>query len=643
VPDTPWSFEERNPRSMRRDPFEAEFFTGEEETEDVFGRTDALVRESIQNSLDARADGETVVVRFAISADDEALSHTASVPYVSGLIEHLDALGNDHVNSHCHPPMTYLVIEDFGTNGLCGDPARTSDPPHTTDDPESFYWFWRNVGRSGKSGTDRGRWGLGKTVFPATSRINALFGLTKRRSDGKKLLMGQAITRIHSLNGSEYEPEGFFHDPSESGQVQLPFEDSQAIADFERAFRLRRANTPGLSVVVPYPFDRVNPVEILRSVIVHYFWPILKGDLEVEVTGPGAEDVRLTCSTIRHEAARLEWKGRRADKKHAPPPFDFAAWAITQQTVGIQAVLNIAGEHRVPDWHEPLIPQPLLEQLQDAFEGFSPIAVRVPMTLEKKSGGFVRTHFDVFVQRDSTLDKGEDHFIRGGMTISKIATLSGHRGTRGLVVVEHKELSKLLGDAEGPAHTEWGTGETRPERDYVKWKKRVSFVKNSLVRLISLISPPPQGLDEDWLVDIFAIAEPDPDPVRRRRRRIVVNPPPPPPPPPPTIKLFEVVKTSGGFRIHPAPGATGTPNAIEVRVAYDMPDGNPLAYYSPFDFVFDEGNTGDLHFSHRGVSFEHRERNHLVLSIEAPDFDLEVSGFRTVSGDLFIRAQELRE
>src|SRR5262245_17230719 len=137
----PWSFETRNPRSMKRDPFEAEFFTGEEENEEIYGRTDALVREAIQNSLDARYNDSIVRVRFSLSTPEQALSPAAAKPYLSGLIEHLSAMGNECVSARQRSqPMHFLVVEDSGTKGLRGDPARTTDPPRqVSDDSESFY------------------------------------------------------------------------------------------------------------------------------------------------------------------------------------------------------------------------------------------------------------------------------------------------------------------------------------------------------------------------------------------------------------------------------------------------------------------------------------------------------------------------
>lgn len=100
-------------------------------------------------------------MRFAISNDAQTLSSKDSAIYLSGLAEHLDEVKNEVVNKNSPAPsMPFLVYEDFGTRGLCGDPTRTRDPASGSTDQEDFYWFWWNVGRSGKSGADRGRWGL---------------------------------------------------------------------------------------------------------------------------------------------------------------------------------------------------------------------------------------------------------------------------------------------------------------------------------------------------------------------------------------------------------------------------------------------------------------------------------------------------
>ncbi len=638
----PWTFEEHSPKAMNRNPIEAEFFTGEEDSEEVYGRTDALVRETIQNSLDARDDTHDGPVRvtFAISKNEEIVPSGDAEPYLRGLIEHLDSLGNTLVNKNAGVPnMPFLTIEDFGTRGLCGDYSFNGIDAPDDGEHHDFYWFWRNVGRSGKGGTDRGRWGLGKTVFPSTSRINTLFGLTQRSSDGKHALMGQAITRMHAIDGKTFVPEGFYCDPHRSDELQMPIEDTDIIASFSKVFRLDRGDESGLSIVVPYPFERIRSLEILRTVIVHFFYPIQRGDLVVAVSGPDIDSTEVTAETIRDVANKLEWSGSPKDKKHAPPPFSLADWAIERQSTNTMFRLNEPSGDKVPTWGEHQFDPSVLSDLQRIFDNGERIALRVPMTVLKKGKVVEETYFDVFIERDSDLTRSDDHFVREGMTISKISTLAGIRGIRGLLVVEDKTLSALLGDAEGPAHTEWGTGEARPDETYDKWKRRVTFVRNSIAKLLTILAPPPEGLDEDWLQDIFSIEDPKSKGAKKRKkkRRSVDPPPPPEPDPEPSPPMFTMPDCRDGFRIAGTGSDGRTPSRIVVRVAYDIPDGNPFGLWSPFDFKFDEGKTDPLKFSHRGLSFEKRSGNRLVILPQAPDFDLQVTGFDT-NRDVIVKA-----
>ena len=62
-----------------------------------------------------------------------------------------------------------------------------------------IFYFWRNRGRSKKSEDSRGRWGLGKLVFPHSSQINTFFGLTKRDDDKESYLMGTADLKFTSM------------------------------------------------------------------------------------------------------------------------------------------------------------------------------------------------------------------------------------------------------------------------------------------------------------------------------------------------------------------------------------------------------------------------------------------------------------
>src|SRR5690606_6223113 len=116
--------------------------------------------------------------------------------------------------------------------GLCGDVMRATDPPPDHTKREDFFWFWRNIGRSGKTDDDLGRWGLGKTVYRAASRVGCMLGLTVRQEDHRRLLMGQAVLRLHRHEGVEYAPEGFWCSCSDEEHVPVPIDSKQELDQF---------------------------------------------------------------------------------------------------------------------------------------------------------------------------------------------------------------------------------------------------------------------------------------------------------------------------------------------------------------------------------------------------------------------------
>jgi hypothetical protein len=76
-----------NKGEMNVDPIEGEFFS----TEALGSLSDALIREAIQNSLDAAIPGEQVKVVITFSSSDQSLSPLKSEQYLRGLTSHLEA------------------------------------------------------------------------------------------------------------------------------------------------------------------------------------------------------------------------------------------------------------------------------------------------------------------------------------------------------------------------------------------------------------------------------------------------------------------------------------------------------------------------------------------------------------------------
>ena len=162
-----WHFRPLTAGEPTRDPIVGEFFA----TEAIQNPAVALVREGIQNSLDAAVD-DIVRVRLFLATGRDALPSKSAATWFEGAWKHLLAPRNGLREPPKEgDPCPFLVFEDFGTRGLQGNVKQPFDDPDTKN---HFFYFFRAEGRSAKSELDRGRWGIGKHVFPRSSRVAPL-------------------------------------------------------------------------------------------------------------------------------------------------------------------------------------------------------------------------------------------------------------------------------------------------------------------------------------------------------------------------------------------------------------------------------------------------------------------------------------
>ena len=207
-----WVFAELGGSAMRREPHDQELFKADRGDAEEYAGNDALVREVLQNALDAKAGGGPVRVHFALHA-------AAAGPPPARLDDYLARL-RPGLSERDAGPAGFLVIEDFGTRGLEGAIDRNSDPPAGHAAREDLYWFWRNVGRSGKTGNDLGRWGLGKVVYRAASRSRCMFALTVRAATSTTPTAGPAAGSASAATATPSaprRPRATTRTPSRSG------------------------------------------------------------------------------------------------------------------------------------------------------------------------------------------------------------------------------------------------------------------------------------------------------------------------------------------------------------------------------------------------------------------------------------------
>lgn len=605
-----WTFAERSENDVEQEVTEVDQFNSE--TVDL---QETLIRESAQNSQDARAGANPVHIRIGLS--------TPKREYLNGLVRQLEprvrSAGFDWPED-AEPRA--IAVEDFGTKGLTG----AVDDHHSTDNYRSF--FFRHGG-SYKSGAQNGRWGLGKLVFPMSSRARCFFGLTRREGETHSLLLGEAVLRTHRHEGRKFAPHGHFG-RLEAGKI-LPLTDEWHIAEFSHQFELQRTTEPGLSVVVPWPAQAPDADHLVAMVARNYLWPILAGSLSVDVMGSV-----LDQSTIRTKASLLP-----------DGMLDFAERILEKDTASLHSLPAPAqrpGGIWVPA--DELVDDAGKQALREAFAAGELMGFRMPVPLGRKIEEVrPRSFIRVFVKKAPEGTRGDALYVRKDITVPDEARRFGKTDVFAAMIADKGDVAEFLADAENPAHTSWSG---QAQRLNANWKypgQTLSFVRNAPVRLYQMLTTGIEGEVRNALLDFFWIADPKrpPEPGRNRGRNNLGNEREKAggeiePPPGPAPRKFRIDQENGGFSVcgDGALDDDSLPQQLRIRIGYDIEGGNAVKGWDRFDFdLRADRDTFAVHAE--GVDIRRMDGNQVLLRVTDPGFRFTVAGF-DVNRDLVVEA-----
>ena len=644
-----WRFARMTPSEMNQDPVQGEFFTAASDL------PERLVRESIQNSLDARLPGssEPVLVRFGFSAVQQALPAEESARYLAGLEPHLaevaleslediesdpdrvpeeqDALLEAH--QLLKQPMDFLVVEDFGTFGLQGD----LDANSAYEEANHFWGFFRSVGISPKPEDAGGSWGLGKWVFPDASRLNTFLGITLRKGEGQPLLMGQAVLKTHTIDHDgeimKYPAYGSFGAPSTDPDhewLPLPISDQGLIRKAQMHFNLHRQSESGLSVIIPFPKADLTPAAVERAVLTQYFLPVVSGALVVEIEHPGVATKVIDATTIDEAVLGI------AESERDDESAESLSKAIKLAREAIRSDQLPLIEAKASLKREELLNGQDLEALRDRFNRGEVLTFKMSSGVTRKHNKRTLTSFRVFLERDEDLSEGHDYFVRGNLRIPQMDHIKNFPA-RALVLVEgESELGHLLRDAEGPAHVSWDPHAQRLKERWSGGYGRVQEVRRAVPLLLQSLVEIPQERLKNLLIDLFpapsglptvALDQDDDDssttvpPVSRSRSN---------------ASLLAITRLKDGFSVHSAPShpkldsLPGT--SWRVSFAYDVARGGQRAAFNSFKQGAKQGSPdfslygGYLRIAARGCRYEIASDNEIVVKVATKEFGLSVTG-----------------
>lgn len=264
------------------------------------GSWESLIRECIQNSLDAVLDREQPVkVRFEFkeltmknySNFFELRKHikaslenfpTARRQY-GPMLEYFDT-----INQNCQYAMGYLQISDFNTKGMNYD---------ANNDSCDFSAFVRGLGVHGGDLNSSGRggsFGLGKSAIYKMSPIRTMF-VSTYTAQNQYAFEGISLLTTHYIDGQKVSHIGYY-DNQDGNPITNP-------DDIPNRF-MRKPEPNGLTLsgtdimVMARKEDAGDVNQITKNVLTHYWLSILRNKLVVEIVDKAKNVYTIDSSNL---------------------------------------------------------------------------------------------------------------------------------------------------------------------------------------------------------------------------------------------------------------------------------------------------------------------------------------------------------
>lgn len=405
---------------------------------------EALVRESIQNSLDVHnsENNDPVIVEFkfgSIKDAQESIPNLLEIKeHIEGAKEYLLSRGNENANIYFDPMLSfidahknvfpYLCVSDFNTIGM-----------DYSEEGRSRFFSFMNKGFNDKSGLGSGgSYGIGKAAYYMFSAIRTILisSMYKDVTGGKKCVFkGSSKLTTHKIGENKYYDKGHY-DITNATPVT---ETSEIPKDFLR-------DSLGTSIFIMGIDDSESALkkyydDIIKSVVRNFWFAILDKKLIVRVDfEEGALGTAVVNSNKLKEMIPLyEEFDRRGDGYTNPRPY---------------------------------------------YEAVTSAVVFNPQAPDQPSVYFDNNHSQFGHARFYLIknDQKHDRYIkmRSPRMFVSMTKVSGKRGFNGVLVCDDK-WNELLTYAEPPAHDNWDKKRIREKSTIDKETQRNAILALDLI------------------------------------------------------------------------------------------------------------------------------------------------------------------
>lgn len=610
-----WQFRSLNPNETSGASIADDNFADEERTS-----VEILVRETIQNPLDARLNDTVVRVEYKLVTVDMQTSNFAKSIFCNNWARHF--LAGDLIQENQPPTsMTFLVIEDFGTTGLEGCYTDSSIEGST----ENWNAFWFREGEGAKTTKSNGGAGQGKITLYLASQLRSVFALTKRKSDSNELLFGCCrFNRNYKLpnDTNRWAKEARWGAVSNPNQLATPILNSPIINAMKTELKLTRGSKFGTTFIVPMPASGITEASLCNAVINEFFFAINRGSLVVKIG-----NITLDSSTIASQANDMKPPSRMS--KHFR---DFLA--ITAKKVSDTATATMIvpwGKEKKLDSNA--FKESELTSLKNQFQNSKLVSADLLILIKSRQLPNTSTSkFRVLLQKDESADQSQELYVRQDLGIDgekRLKTTRTITPVMALTFIEDPNLSNLLVAAEEPTHRKWNSRRPKVLAQYISPGDVLNLVRNAALRLVQLISPE-EKKDETALAIYFA--DPNSEPTKRIRGKgitpdaSIIKEGFPKQIPKARLKPILLKNLERGFEIRSkATDGISFPIDCKITLAYATAVGDAFKLWDAADFwIEDEVAHPRLH---SGVSAQTTALNTFSFRLNNENSWLSVSGF----------------
>ena len=634
-----WLGTKKGANQVENESQHANFFTNT----DVLTGQSILIRESIQNAIDARdkAGGHTMArVRFyvgTVSAGIGKKYFEEQYGRISKCLKNPPGL-----NESC----SFISIEDFNTTGLVGSVKNDL----SENDPRigSYFYFTWATGKSNKSAGTRGKNGVGKIVFPKTSKIKSFLVFSSRDNsivtdESRNILFGTSILKTHELDGTKWLPESHWMcvDNTSSDPMHIPSSNESEIKEFCIDWKLeRKIDQKGTSIVIPFSDENFSGKNLAQCVAQDYFVAILEGILEVEVIDESGYRVVMNSQNIMKNLESLDENLMTKTSKTKDELLSLCQLFLDSQSKITSAFATSGKTPGRNYWTEHEFDESTRDSIRGELETGKTLEFKISTHVPALSDGTpsIEDSFSVLVSKKEGSNLPST-FAREGIIIPS-ANMNRIDGYTTLVVVDSGKLADLLGDAEGPSHEKWSWEEEKFQGKYlpkVAGEETIKFVRQAVVSLLRKIQVQVNELEDSRYSNAFPLPsesgakpvngeqESNPSEVEKKPKTKVKKIGGGKPVKPVFIsENFEVVKIVSGFSIQPSvTSRLRLGDKFEVKAGYDISAGNPLAK-SSIDFEI-----ANRLSKKSGVSIVSTDENYITFSIDSLPFECSFDSFHT--------------